>query len=330
VDGVGQGINGVRVVEGLSTENIEQVRTTLKRRAVINAVILLDNPDEFLTRVIEVQLDLVGRRTNRLITSELELLDQILMGVLGHLTTLISVQEYIIYIERSGNERLVVGVGDLLRTSASKLRNCPQALINRAQVKVDLNLVVLEGDQRKGKTGVTAEPELERNIESGLRKGVARSAYLTRGVGVARAIDIREGRISDISKLGGVANHLVVTTLLVLSKGKLVPDVHPVTILTVDTLTTDLNLYLGNKLLTREVQPAGINAASGVLHGLVDLRKSNLQVSAVGKISITGDSASYTTTEIGLTVESLLDRLHSEVSMTTVCDGPESDLWLTS
>jgi hypothetical protein len=253
------------------------------------------------------------------------------MGVLSHLAALISVKEYIVDIERGGNKRLVVGVGDLEGSSScTEGRNCPQALINGAEIKVDLDLVVLKSNEGKGETGVTAEPELEWDIEGSLRKGIAGCAYLAGCVGIARTIDIRERGVSDVGKLGGVTNHLVVATLLILGEGKLVPDVHPVTILTVDTLTTNLYLNLRDKLLTGEIQPAGIYRASGTLHLLVDLRESNLQVGTVGKITITRDGASYTATEIGLTVECLLDRLHSKVSMATVCDRPESNLWLTS
>ena len=253
------------------------------------------------------------------------------MRVLCHLATLISVKEYIVDIERGSNKRLVVGVGNLERVSSGgKGRNCPQALINGAEIKVDLNLVILKSNKGKGETGVTAEPELEWDVKSSLRKGIAGCAYLARCVGIARTIDIRERGVSDVGKLGGVTNHLVVATLLILGEGKLVPDVHPVTILTVDTLTTNLYLNLRDKLLTGEIQPAGINGAIGRSHLLVDLRESNLKVCAVGKITITRDSASYTATEISLTVECLLDRLHSKVSMATVCDRPESNLWLTS
>ena len=179
VDGVGESINGVGVVERLGTEHVEEVLAGLKGRAVVNGVILLDNPHELLNGVVEVELDLVGRRTNRLITSELELLNEVLVGVLGHLAALISVKEHVVNVERGGHEGLVVGVGDLLGAGAGgEVRDGPQALINRADVKVDLDLVVLEGDEGKGKTGVTAEPELEGHVKGGLGKGVARSAYL--------------------------------------------------------------------------------------------------------------------------------------------------------
>jgi len=63
----------------------------------------LDDPDEFLNGVVEVKLNLVRRRTNGLVTSELELSDKVFMGVLGHSASFISVKENIVNIERSSN-----------------------------------------------------------------------------------------------------------------------------------------------------------------------------------------------------------------------------------
>jgi len=42
----------------------------------------------------------------------------------------------------------------------------------------------------------------------------------------------------------------VETILLLTGEGKLIPDVHPVTILAIDALTSDLNLNHGDKLLS--------------------------------------------------------------------------------
>jgi hypothetical protein len=71
----------------------------------------LDNPDKLLNGVVKVELNLVTGRTNRLITSELELADEVLVGVLGHSASLVSVKEDVINIERSSNQRLIVGNG---------------------------------------------------------------------------------------------------------------------------------------------------------------------------------------------------------------------------
>jgi len=328
VDGVREGIKGVGVVEWLGTKSLEEHRLGIKGSTVVNVAVRLDNPDKLLHRVVEVELDLVGRRTNRLISGELNLLDQILVRVLGHLSTLIGIKEDIINVKRSGNKRLLVGGGNRLGSLAgSKGTDGPQALTKRSQVKVDLDLVVLKGNKWKGKSWVSAEPEKERNIKSGLRKSVSWGTHLCRGtVGGARTGHGGESRVGDVGKLSGVTNHLEVSSLLLRGHGHLVPDVHPVTILTVDSLTTNLNLNLGNKLLTNIVQPSGVNITGRSLHGLVDLWESHLKVGSVGKITISGDSACNTSTEVGLSGESLLDRLHGEVGVSSVRHLPEGDL----
>jgi len=350
VDGVGEGIDGISVVEGLGAKNLEEKGIANKGRAVVDVLIGLDDPNQLLDGVIEVELDLVGRRTDRLITSELELSNEVLVGVLGHSAALISIQEDIVDVEGSSNQRLVVGDGGRDSLARGKLTgitsggvgvaaqggDSPQALINRTNIKVNLDLVVLKGDQGEGKTGVGAKPELKRNVEGGLRKGIAGGTHLAGSLGVARTINISERGISDEGKLGGVTNHLEVSTLLLGSHGKLVPNVHPITILAVNALATNLNLNLSDELLSGEIQPTGINTsvvASGVsanTHQLVDLGKSHLKISAVGKITITADRALDTTTEIGLSVESLLYRFNSKVGVTSVSYLPESDLRITS
>jgi hypothetical protein len=145
MDSVGEGIHGVGVVEGLSTKGLVQGLTTLKRRAVVDVGIGLDNPDELLARMVEVELNLVAGRADRLVTSELELLNQILVGVLGELAALIGIQEDIVDVERRGNERLLVGARGRYRGtgSTSQRLDGPQALTNRAEIDVNLNFVIL-------------------------------------------------------------------------------------------------------------------------------------------------------------------------------------------
>jgi hypothetical protein len=145
MDSVGEGIHGVGVVEGLGTESLVQDLTTLKRRAVVDVGIRLDNPDELLARMVEVELNLVAGRADRLVTSELELLNQILVGVLGELAALIGIQEDIVDVERRGNERLLVGARGRNRGtgSTSQRLDGPQALTNRAEIDVNLDFVIL-------------------------------------------------------------------------------------------------------------------------------------------------------------------------------------------
>jgi hypothetical protein len=261
-DGVGEGIDSVGVVEGLSTEEAVKNGTGLEGRAVVDVLVGLDNPDKLLHGVVEVELDLVGRGTDGLITGELELLDEVLVGVLGHTSALIGVEEHVVDVEGSGDEGLVVSGSDLDGgVGVVQAGHSPQALLDGADIKVDLDLVVLKSDEGKGQTGVAAEPELKRDIKGGLRESVTGSANLARSVGIARTIDVVEGGVGDEGQLGGVADHLEVAALLLGGHGKLVPDVHPITVLTVDTLATDLNLNLRDELFTGEVKPTGIDAS---------------------------------------------------------------------
>ena len=335
MNGVGERINGVGVVERLGTEGAVQERTAVEGRAVVDVIVGLHHPDELLDGVVEVELDLVGGGADGLITSELELLDEVLVGVLGHAAALVGVEEDVVDVEGGSDEGLVVrGLhldalgGGLV---ARKVRNGPEALVDRAKINVDANLVVLKGNEGKGKTRVLAEPELKGNVEGGLGEGVARGANLAGGVGHARAVDRREGRIGNVGELSGVADHGVVRLLLVDGLGKLVPDVHPVAELAVDALAADLNLNLRDELLTREVEPAGVDAGvgrigGGVGHGLVDLRQGDLKDGGVRKVTVARDGAGHAAAEIGLTVEGLLDGLHREVGVAAVCDLPEGNL----
>ena len=255
VDSRGQGINGVSVVKRLGSKDLVEGIAADQRTAIIDVGIRLNNPDELLARVVEVDLDLVGRRSDRLITSVLELLNEVLMGVGRHLSALIGIQEDEINVDGGSNEGLLVSLGDRDRTrGGSNVTDGPQALTNGSEVDVDLDLVVLESNEGKSKTGVSAEPEEEGNVEGGLRERLARSANLTGTAGSrAGSVDIGKVLINEVGKLSGVTNHLVVSSLLLGRQGELIPDVHPVTILSVNSLTTNLDLDLGDELLTGEI-----------------------------------------------------------------------------
>jgi hypothetical protein len=309
----------------LSTESAVEYLSALGGGAVVNVAVRLYNPYEFLNRVVEVKADLVGGRTNRFRASVLELLNEVLMRVLCHAAALISVEVDVIYVEGSGYKGLTVSGGSLEFAGALECGYSPEALINSAEVEVNLNFVVLESDERKSEARVGAEPELKRYVKSGLRKSVARSAYLARSIRVARSINISEGRISYESELSGVTNHLVVALFLVLVKGKLAPDVHPVTVVLLDALAANFYFYIFYKLVAREIKPASVGSHAGV-----DFRKSYLKVSAVSKVTVAAYSAGYTAAEISLSVESLFNGFHCEVSVATVSYLPEGNLRVAS
>jgi len=145
MDGVGESIDSIGVVEGLGTEGLEEESTSLQRRAVVNVGIRLDNPDELLARVIEVELDLVAGGADRLVTSELELLNQVLVGVLGELAALIGIKEDIVDVQRGSNKGLLVSSSGGLRTTSGggQTLDGPQALTDGSDIKVDLDFVIL-------------------------------------------------------------------------------------------------------------------------------------------------------------------------------------------
>jgi len=113
MESVGESIDGISIVERLGTEGLVKKATSLEGSTVINVRVRLDNPDKLLTRVVEVKTDLVGRRTDRFITCELKLLNQVLMRVLCHSAALISIQEDVVNIKRSSYEGLVVSSSGL-------------------------------------------------------------------------------------------------------------------------------------------------------------------------------------------------------------------------
>ena len=175
--------------------------------------------------MVEAQLDLVGNTSNRLIASELELLNEILVANLGETATLISVEVDVVDPEGTSGE-------GSCENSSSVL---PRALSEGAELDVDLNLVILEGNQRKGKTRVAAEPELEGDVENsgGHSLGIA----------------------DNLNETRHVSNHVGITRLMTSRLGKLVPDVEPVAIMLINTLATDFEFNVLQENVADPVNP---------------------------------------------------------------------------
>lgn len=334
----------VGVVERLGTIHHVLLLEWLELSTVVHIARRLDNPDELLARVVEVELDLVRRTADRLVASELKLLNQVLVWVLGHPPPLVGVQEHVVDVERSTYEAsIAVHLLGLLKVARPLCcitilsgSDSPQHVLEVVHLEDDLDLVVLEGNERDSKTRVLAVPELQRNVEGRCREGItvdaARSAH--GGSSITDRFGPLAAAGSEVGQLSGVTDHLVVSFLLAGSDSQLVPDVHPVTVLTVNPLTTDLNLDTADDLLTRVVEPPskawvwGSGVASRRC-GL-DFRESHLKVGPVGEIAIPANSASDPTTEVGLAIESLFDRLCSKIGVSSVCNLPESDLRVAS
>jgi len=120
--------------------------------------------------------------------------------------------------------------------------------------------VILERDERERKARVAAEPELERDVERVLR-GAVRD--LGEGVGLTTRAGVVAGLTAldeHVNELRNVANHLGVAGLLARLLRELVPDLEPVTVVTVDALSADLELNIADEVVTDVVQPAELGA----------------------------------------------------------------------
>jgi len=167
-DWVARGLTKVHLLESINLSRVQLVvgplvtnEVEVKARA-LNVNILLDHPDQLLSWVIEVNPDLVATSTDRFITSELELLDQILVMFLGKSATLISIQINIVNIQSSCSKMSL----ELTVSSIMWITSVDEQFVEFTELNVNSNLMVLESNQRKSQTNVTVEPELERDIQS--------------------------------------------------------------------------------------------------------------------------------------------------------------------
>ena len=97
----------------------------------------------------------------------------------------------------------------------------------------------------------------------------------------------------------------------------------------VDLLSADLELDIGDQVVTDPVEPAELGArAVGRLER--DGGECRLEVDAVDQISVTGDCACYLLAEVRGAVECLLNGLHREVGVASVDYLEEGNLGVAS
>ena len=312
----------VRVVEWLLTLPwVDDVVIARHERVTLN------DPHEFLAWVVKVELELVGRRGDRLASCELEDIDEVLVRNLGELAALVCVEVDVVDIERgSGETALAHAVADGVWVRA--VRVVPADVVQRVELEVDADLVVLQGNQWQGETRVAAEPELEWDVQGvhrGARGDDLGGEWLT---AVAIVVAGRTTLVEEVRELWDVADHLGITGLLTRLLGELVPNVEPVTVLLVNALTTNFNFNVINDVVTDPVEPTELSArAVGRLEG--DLWEGRLEVHAVDQITIALNGAGDLLAEVGSTVEGVLNRLHRKVRVTTVHDLKKGDLRVT-
>jgi hypothetical protein len=315
----------VRVVEGLLT--LPGVDYSIIAR---DERITLYNPDELLNGVVEVELNLVGRRGNRFATSELENLDEVLMGHLGELAALFSIKEDIINVERSSLETLGIhAITDSMHVRGRRSGGViPAEIAEIVELEVDTDFVVLESNERESKARVAAEPELKGNVESVFRSARTDGRGLVGDTSIAIRIASSTTLTDDVGELGDVTNHLGIHSLLTRLLGELIPDVEPVTIMLINALTTNFKFYGLDKVVANPVEPTELSTRTIRSEDLY-LRENSLEVDTVDKITSALDSAGNLLTEVGGTIERIFDGLHGEVGVTTIHDLPESNLRIT-
>jgi len=276
--------------------------------------VALDDPYKFLNGVVEVKTDLVAAAADAFVASELKLFDEVFVGELGHATAFFGVEVDVIYPE-GGGYKTSVGYAAAYGVVASAV---PAEVLKFFEIEVKFDFVVLEGDERKSKTRVAAEPELERDVHGVLRSTAADFAAGVRFASGAVIIATFTSEGEEVGELRDVTYHLGVTSLFASGLGKFVPDVEPVAILLVDALATNFKFYILDKTVSYPVEPTEFSVAGIVVRAKFYLRESYLKVYSVDKITITADSAAYSATEVGYTIEGLFDGFHREVGVSAV------------
>jgi len=327
----------VGVVERLLAQGLHDPRR--RGGVAVNERVALDNPDQLLDGVVEVHLDLVGRGSDRLVARELELVNQVLVRLLGEAAALLRVEVDVVDVERRGHQ---LELGDSRDTVAELDRRRVQrqdrevasanvgvaAVVVLLELHVDAHLVVLEGDERDRQARVAAVPELQRDIqrlEGRARAGQARVCGLRGG---ARGVQRNTRRVLQQHEVGGVANHVVERHLGADGLRQLRPDLHPVTILAVNAGSADLDLDLLDQAVADVVEPAEAGAL-GASRVQVDLGQRDLDVCAVHQIGVAADDSRDAAAEVSLAVERHLNRLHGEVGVALVEHLPEGNLGIT-
>ena len=151
---------------------VRERRHCLATRAVQTNRIL-EHPDQLLDGVVECQINASRRVCDGLVLVVLELLDEVLMALLGKTTTLLRVKLNLVNVE--GRRQVV---GELLDRTITRTAEGSRSLdhIDRiVKCDVEADLVVLKGDQRESQSRVAVEPELEGDIEDTRAANAVRS-----------------------------------------------------------------------------------------------------------------------------------------------------------
>jgi len=232
-------------------------------------------PDQLLHWVVEAQTDQsragLGAAADGVTAGVLHLLNQVLVALLGKAAALLSVQVHV--------------VGPHLNSVGAEV-----ALVVVGQVKVQADLVVLQGNQGQVQAGVAVEEEQQRQVHT--------------------------GHTSVGHHLSGGGGQLAVADLVALTQEALCVQTEPGLVVLVNALATDGQLHGGNGTLSN---PASIeHVVVGGQVGVSGLGGVQSNVHVANQVTVAGNGHGHTAAVAGGAVDSLLDHLHGEVGVALV------------
>lgn len=258
-----------------------------------NTLIILLDPHKFLARVVEVEANFATITRQRVFAVELDLLDEVFVADLGEAAAFVRVEVDVVDVE--------LGVFEF----------------SSAELNVDLDFVVLESDERKRKSGVAAEPELERDEE-----GLSGAGLRLDGVDLRNGwgrVGVGRDRIHGWGA-GSGSGHVSVSIDLAVFLGEFVPQVHPFAGVLVDTLSANFDFDVVD-------QVANVNCSDII--GIGACIHIELKVAAADEVAVARDGAGDLGASGRVAVEGLFDGFHREVGVAAVDHLEEGDLGVT-
>jgi hypothetical protein len=279
---------------------VRETRSVCKEALARIVITVLKNPDKFLSRMVEVKIE-VMRGTVRstgvksLCASELKLFNKIFVTDLSETTTFFRIKidvvnenfSFVNKVHREIGRRNIVGSNNKFLTTG--------------KFEVKTNLVILKSDKRKSKTRISAEPELKRDEKFSFR-------------------DV----FTEVSEKRSITDHFTITTRLINIMSKFVPDIEPCSIVLIDLSTTDVHCNMVDKSMTKTTYPSNLT-----------LRRSkrvklDTKINLHHKITITLDNDRCLATEIGCASKRNCDTLDCKVGVSAIDNLEESNLRITS
>ena len=285
-------------------ERLREAIVEGQRRSAIRLAGVLEHPHQLLDRVVQRQVNASIGGRERLLETELELVNQVLVRLLGKTATLIHVQVDVVNVERHVLELGQEGGSGRHRCSARGPSS--DQVRRRGQSHIDAHLVVLEGDQGQRQSRVAAEPELQRNVED-RRATTAGHRRRLRATEVATKHGVE---LDGVVKVGG----------------QVLPQEEPLAVVGVDDLTANLHLNLLEELVA-ETTLKGSRPLHVHSLGVGEL---DLQVGLVHQIRVAVDDGNDTLSILRRASEVHTKRLHGEVRMTLVEHLPKGDVGISS